>query len=519
MSSAGAEPDRLVLLASSSIGPHDCLEPDDTLAGSEVSRVPSDSGGREPLLNLAVLLPDGVGVRNFVLGRFLHEATRRARIDILHVVPDELLRTYESVTALNGAIRWHPLERDTGGRVLEFARKALGYAHMYWADTGLMRLRLRGPIEGRTWRRRALNRAARWLGRATACRGGIALLDRCHRELAGRAQAVAHYKKLFRSIRPTVLFSSHQRPAEVVAPVLAARSLGIPTATFIFSWDNLTSKGRVAAPFDHFLVWSDLMKRELLRFYPDVAAKRVHIVGTPQFEPYADRSMLWSRHDFFRLVGGDPTRPLICYTGGDVGTVPEDPSFVRLLLDQIRSGIIRGNPQVLVRPSPVDPGTRYDGVRHDYPELLFALPAWVRPVGGSWADVIPMSTDVPFLANLTHHSDLNVNWASTVTLDFSVHDKPVVNVAFDVEGRSRQGIPAPERVAAADHYRPVIEFGAARIARSPSDLATHVNAYLAHPELDRDGRRRLVELEVGWALGDSSRRIVDVLGQIAVGER
>jgi hypothetical protein len=67
-----------------------------------------------------------------------------------------------------------------------------------------------------------------------------------------------------------------------------------------------------------------------------------------------------------------------------------------------------------------------------------------------------------------------------------------------------------------EHYRPVCELGAARLARSPDELPAHVNAYLANPALDRENRRRLVELEVGWGLGQSSRRIVDVLESISV---
>ena len=38
--------------------------------------------------------------------------------------------------------------------------------------------------------------------------------------------------------------------------------------------------------FDNFLVWSKLMKNELLYFYPNVKNKSAEIVGTPQFEPY-----------------------------------------------------------------------------------------------------------------------------------------------------------------------------------------------------------------------------------------
>jgi len=66
-----------------------------------------------------------------------------------------------------------------------------------------------------------------------------------------------------------------------------------------------------------------------------------------------------------------------------------------------------------------------------------------------------------------------------------------------------------------EHYRPVVEIGAARFARSAEDLADHINTYLENPTLDRANRRRLVELEVGVPLGQSSRRIFEVLKSIA----
>lgn len=325
------------------------------------------------------------------------------------------------------------------------------------------------------------------------------------------------YRHLFATVRPDVLFCSHQRPPEIVAPVLAARELGIPTATFIFSWDNLTSKGRIAAPFDHYLVWSDCMAEELLRYYPDVTRRQVHVVGTPQFDPYDDDDLRLSRDDYFRQIGADPARPLICYSGGDAGNCPDDPHHVRLLLELIRSGRIKGGPQVILRPSPVDPGNRYAQVRAEFPELLYAPPAWSHTRAGAWAGVIPRASDVTFLANLTYHSSLNINVASTMTLDFAIHDRPVVNLAFDMSQPPAAGMPL-RRYYDFEHYRPVAEFGAARISYSPEQLADHVNAYLADPGLDRENRRRLVELEVQLPLGKSAERILETLGRLGRGQ-
>ncbi len=469
----------------------------------------ASAGGR---MYAVLLIPDGVGVRNFLLGDFLRQAGRKGALYALHTIPEELLANYSD--GLEEKVQWQRLLAYRDEPLSFTVRNALSYAQMCWIDSQAMRFNRRLPVKG-SWRTKAAVAVARLLGRAAATPRGIRRLDRLHCWRVDRLPEVDYYRRLFAEIRPRVLFCSHQRPLAVLPPVLAARSFGIPTATFIFSWDNLTSKGRIAAPFDHYLVWSEQMRRELLRYYPDVPPDSVHIVGTPQFDPYADDNLLWPREEFFRRIGADISRPLICYSGGDAETCPEDPEHVRALMKLIRAGRIRGNPQVVLRPAPVDGAARYEGARRDYPELIFMRPAWRHTRPPEWTAVIPLREDVQLLANLTRHADLNVNLASTMTLDFAIHDKPVVNIAFDVASSPLFGKPLWDYYYQFEHYRPVVELGAARFARSPEELADHVNAYLKDPSLDRDNRRRLVELEVSLPLGRSGQRIVQVLEAIA----
>ena len=412
---------------------------------------------------------------------------------------------------------WHSLRPFDAGRVAETLGSALGYAHMHWGNTRAMRRRLAIRPHAPTVGRWAMTTTARLVGRAAATEAGISWLARQHQARAAAAPAVAHYRRTFQTLRPSVVFASHQRPPEVLAPVLAARSLGIPTATFVFSWDNLTSKGRILAPFEHYLVWSALMREELLRFYPSVAPEQVHVVGTPQFEPYTDRSLEWTRQDFCARLGLDPDRPIICYSGGDAGTCPDDAAHVRLILEMIRGGRIPGRPQLLLRPSPVDNGSRYAAMRDAFPELVYCPPTWRHPEPERWSLAVPTADDLPLLANLTRHCDVNVNVASTMTLDFALHDRPVVNVAFDMSQPPPLGMPIWDLYYQYDHYRPVMELGAARIARSPDALAAHIAAYIADPALDREGRRRLVELQVMSPLAGASERILDVLERIGDG--
>lgn len=460
-------------------------------------------------MTVAVLLSDGVGIRNFVLGPFMQQLAKATPVLALHAIGDEALRLYTPLTP-NDRVQWARLLPYRESAPSFMLRYITGDAHMYRCNTRAMRHTLHRRIRG-SWKNRVARRTARGIAKICANGSMIDHLTALHGRLAGAVAEVGHYRELLTRHDVRVLFCSHQRPPEILPVVLAAKAIGARTGTFIFSWDNLSSKARIAAPFDDYFVWSDLMRQELLTYYPDVSESQVHVVGTPQFDPYADPTLLWRRRDFFERIGADPSRPLICYSGGDTGTCPEDQLHVRTILEEIRSGRIRHNPQIVLRPMPVDHGARYSSLRENFPELIYCAPDWVHPSRGDWSDVLPLPSDVQFLANLTAHSDLNINVASTMTLDFAIHDKPIVNVAFDIAEPPILGVPIADLYYEFEHYRPVIQLGATRVARSRDALTVHINAYLDDPTLDREGRAALVALEVGTQLGGSGQRLVERL--------
>jgi hypothetical protein len=94
----------------------------------------------------------------------------------------------------------------------------------------------------------------------------------------------------------------------------------------------------------------------------------------------------------------------------------------------------------------------------------------------------------------------------------------VVNIAFDLSPERSFQEPINQYYSQYDHYRTVMESGAVRLARSSEELLTHVAACLRDPGLDREGRRRLVELWCGPFDSGSGRRLaVALLDRIPVG--
>jgi hypothetical protein len=457
-------------------------------------------------VTVAVLLSDGVGVRNFVLGKFMQLLAEETPVLALYSTAQHRAEEYLSLPTPH-PVNWVPLLKYRERVSAFMLRYVSGEAHMYRCNTRAMQHSLRRRIEG-SWKNRIARRTARKIAKACSTKSTMNRLTVLHRKVAARADEVRYYRELLLRHKVAVLFCSHQRPPEILPVVLAAKQIGVRTGTFIFSWDNLSTKARIAAPFDDYYVWSELMRHELLTYYPEINGSRVHVIGTPQFDSYADSELLWSRDEFCRRIGADPTRPILCYSGGDSRTCPEDELHVRIILEQIRSGEIKGNPQLVLRPMPVDNGRRYQALRDEFAELIYAPPHWVHNPSGSWAHVLPLPSDVQFLANLTTHSDVNINVASTMTLDFAIHDKPIVNIAFDISDPPVLGVPLAQLYYQYEHYLPVVQLGATRIALSREELASHINAYLDNPVLDTKARAALVALELGTEVGKSAEKLV-----------
>src|SRR5262249_40253589 len=128
---------------------------------------------------------------------------------------------------------------------------------------------------------------------------GLERLSRTERAFSKRYSVTDFYTELYRKLKPKLVFNpSHVQNLIATHAVEAAQWLGIPTATFIFSWDNLTSQGRIMLPYDYYLVWNEHLRNQLLEIYPQINSKNVFVTGTPQFDMHFQPEYYWSREEF-----------------------------------------------------------------------------------------------------------------------------------------------------------------------------------------------------------------------------
>src|SRR3989344_3603290 len=62
-----------------------------------------------------------------------------------------------------------------------------------------------------------------------------------------------------------------------------------------------------------------------------------------------------------------------------------------------------------------------------------------------------------------------------------------------------------------EHHQPILASGGARVARTVAEFRQYLKEYLANPELDRAGRKKIVATECWRIDGRSSHRVAEAL--------
>jgi hypothetical protein len=216
--------------------------------------------------------------------------------------------------------------------------------------------------------------------------------------------------------------------------MLAAKDLGIPTAVFIFSWDNLP-KGMLVVEADYYFVWSEHMKNELLYYYPHILEKQIKITGSPQFEGHFHREDKEDKLKFYEKYKLDLSKKYICFSGDDITTSPYDQYY----LEDLAQVVTKMNKEhddclrIIYRKCPVDFSNRHLEVVKKYTNLITCIdPLWDN-LGNGWNTVMPQENDSKLLSDTIRYSELVVNVGSSMVFDALCHNTPCAYINYNSE--------------------------------------------------------------------------------------
>jgi hypothetical protein len=402
----------------------------------------------------------------------------RAGVDIsihyrytTYLGPDEyretLLRRGCEVT-LTPLAKERRVTRDRLGLRLRYLANALRFYHEdYRGRANLRESKLEkaartgaGPAVA-TWARR-LGR----LGSSTA-QASIRLAAAVDRLLPPEASTSARVAEE----RPSAVVAVDLIRTPSFADVLKAAAWeGIPTASWIQSWDNLTTKGLLHFVPDRVFVWNTVQRDELTRYH-GIPAQHVCVTGAQTFDHWFDGSEPSDRSEFCARNGLDPERPIILYLASAQQAEEAPQDFFLPWLEALRSSAdeVLERANVLLRPPPTNmkPWAEFD-----------APPGVSMSPGNTEAPISSPEFRQRFRDEL-YHSSVAVALNTTAMIDAAIFGKPVCTVELPELAKGQQGYV---------HYGYLTSFAGGLLRRS-SSLDEHVRmlAELARrPPYDRD---------------------------------
>jgi len=467
-------------------------------AESSVRRAPTGT-------RLAVLLPTLYSVRNVVHSSVLG-GLHSGGVEVSLLLRDSPPESRRRVVMAASIARMEPLQAVNG---TEIAGRAL--LNSVIASAFARRNRLRSYELYRLWfqrdatrrerrRRRFVDGLGALAATGPAFRGARALAERLYR----RSRDLGPIRAQLKELRPTALWSTTCTSPFEYPYFLAARDLGIPVIASILSFDNLTSRSAVPT-CDHYFVWSEAMKAQLLQLYPEVSADRVSVTGTAQFDFHRKPSR-WSRAETLQRLGLPPGSRYFLYAASHVSLAPEEPRLVHQLARRMASTDDLSTFHILLRLHPQDDGSRWGQAAND-PRVVVSLACEDTPGGDEWKLPTPEEQD-RLIASLTH-AEACLNVASTMSLDAAVLDRPALGIDLSSEPNGPAGVMYSEY--GATHYEPLVRSGGVEVARGWDELIGLMRLAATEPGRRRAERARMVEQVCGRVDGRAGERIAATL--------
>lgn len=324
-----------------------------------------------------------------------------------------------------------------------------------------------------------------------------------------RANDLAPICTQLKALKPDLIWSTVCVRKQEYPYVLAAHDLQIPIVTSILSFDNLTS--RTAIPvYDHYLVWNQRMKDQLIRYYPAISSRQVTITGTPQFDFHHNPAFRWSRETTLQRLKLPPEAQYILYTGSAQILAPDEPKLVTELARLLATDSVLGDYWLVVRLHPLDDWKRWQPVCEASEKVVLSYPWEIPPDQDGWTLSSP--NDQGFWVSSLLHATCCINIASTTSLDAAIMDKPVIGIRFDREPGAPSDILYEEYET--EHYIHLVNSGGLQLARSWKMLIDLIHDAVRQPERWQAERASMVAHEVGQVDGNSTGRVIQVLRQM-----
>ncbi len=306
---------------------------------------------------------------------------------------------------------------------------------------------------------------------------------------------------LFTQYQPNLVFATDIFYREDRALVIEAKRRNISAIGMVRSWDNATTKGVLLSVPNYLITPNNVLKEEMVSIHK-VPAQKITITGVPHYDLIkTDRT---TREEFFEHMGLDPKKKTILFAPGGKILYKHDGEILAYLKKCVDSGAFNHPVQFLVRFPPGDTGDT-QSVNGD---VNFVIDHPGINVSGRKKDSEMTVDENDRLNDSIMYSDVVVTLVSTMVIDGTVFQKPVVVLSFEPKEELVDSI---HKFIHVTHFKKLLNSQLVTVSRSSEEFVAHMNEYLDNPEKNKPQRDALIAQYAHVLDGNSARRVTEIL--------
>ncbi len=455
--------------------------------------------------HIVFIVPDGVGIKNYLYSMLLKHFDEYAKITIWSCLPESAFKEVRALHHID--FNYKRLQLHSESIMTRLYREAATFARLsYNAKVTQNETILQN------WRRPKNNfklgllyRFSEFIGHWAKNKYSRILKLESFSNRYWSSKIIEGYQSDLSDLQTDSIFITHQRVAGLMPICLAAKKLGVKSTTAIFSWDNLP-KARLCVLTDQYVLWSDFMKKDMEVFYKEIQSSQLKVVGTPQFEFYKTKNRVIERIVFAKKYNLNRDSHWLCFSGDDEVTSPYDPNYLNDIAEEVSK--LNRPIQIIFRRCPVDFTSRYDKVLEKYKDIIIVIdPIW-HTDSKTWVGYFSKVEDIDLQVNLAYHCDGVINLGSTMALDFATFNKPCLYLNYDT---AKDDSWSTNFIYKYHHFKTMKNLDPVGWINSKNDISKAVISILDDKENIAKDRQQWLERIVLCPLEDNAKNIANTL--------
>jgi hypothetical protein len=431
--------------------------------------------------NLLIILPRGESIRNFVYSGIVAQLRKEYTIILVAVKPNEFIwkllnDTSDELRELNDCKfrYWYGLFYEIYD---------LAHNRYMWSEAAKVRWKMR-DVESKSFKSKIARTLKKVVASLLANQTSMKILEKLDFNLASRDASVKPWIDYLKDKKIDFVFNtSHSHARNALPLVYAANKLSIKTTTFLFSWDNLTSQGRVIPRYNNYFAWNSKIKEDFHKIYPHIQKDAVIVTGTPQFIGHFQVDQHLTLEDLKQKLGLKPDESYFLYSSGMSHHMPFEPYVVGRIADILKS--LGPQYRLIVRTYAKDRYDVFDALKAERPDIIIPEVNWEKNYK------TPLPEDQIFFSSLLKHCIGGINVASTISLELCMFDKPAINVGYNPPDKDIYPYNYT-RFYAFDHYKPIVDSGAVQVAANEDEMRRYLREAIEYPFNYQNNRKALL---------------------------